>query len=318
MQESFETRPLLDRETLRTLQERKNLLSVVHLALQLSAFVAAIALVVYASPSFAIALPASILLGAIWTSLFAPFHECTHQTAFRSRRLNAIGAWLSGVPFGMVPAVYRDFHFEHHRHTHDPARDPEMVGAPSVAYWPTNPLGWLWSVGGLWLIWLKARLMFRMAVLPVERPGPMPQWVEPENIGAMIRGSRVVALTWSALVVLAAIGVRGAGWLLVALVICHTFQSVWLTSEHTGLQHDGTILSRTRTTLTSPFIAWWLWNMNYHAEHHAWPAIPWHALPAAHARVAKYVEHQSPGYWRLQIAVLRRENLPDGVSPRAA
>jgi fatty acid desaturase len=317
MQESFENRPLLDRETLRALQERKDLPSVIHLVLQLCAFAAAIALVVYAAPSFPIALPASILLGAIWTSLFAPFHECIHQTAFRSRRLNAIGGWLSGVPFGMAPAVYRDFHFEHHRHTHDPARDPEMVGAPSVAYWPTNPLGWLWSVGGLWLIWLKVGLMFRLAMRSVARPGPMPAWVEPENVAPMIQGSRIIALAWSALLVLALLGVRGAIWLLVALIACHVFQSVWLTSEHTGLQHDGTILARTRTTLTSPLIAWWLWNMNYHAEHHAWPAIPWHALPAAHRRVASHVEHQSPGYWRLQMAVLRRRNLPDGVAHAA-
>jgi len=62
----------------------------------------------------------------------------------------------------------------------------------------------------------------------------------------------------------------------------------------------------------SAFIRWWLWNMNYHAEHHAWPAVPWYALPAVHERITAHLDHQAQGYWRLQLDVLRRNNLPDG------
>src|SRR5450759_2664042 len=100
MEESFENRPLLDRDILRSLQKRQNLPSLIRLALQLGAFALCIALVVYTSAFPVVAFFAAILLGAVWTTLFAPFHECTHQTAFRSRRLDAIGAWLTGIPFG--------------------------------------------------------------------------------------------------------------------------------------------------------------------------------------------------------------------------
>ena len=91
-------------------------------------------------------------------------------------------------------------------------------------------------------------------------------------------------------------GTPGAGWLVFALILSHVFQAVWLTTEHTGLPYEGTILARTRTMLPSAFIRWWLWNMNYHAEHHAWTAVPWYHLPAVHQRVADHLESTAAGY----------------------
>ena len=75
MEQSFETRPLVDREILRALQRREDLPSLIRLGLQLGAFALAIVMVVYASSSPVTAIPATLLLGAIWTTLFAPFHE---------------------------------------------------------------------------------------------------------------------------------------------------------------------------------------------------------------------------------------------------
>ncbi len=315
MDESFESRPLLDREALRTLQRRQNLPSSIHLTLHLGAFALGIGLLVYVSPIPFAAFFAAILLGAVWATLFAPFHECTHLTAFRSRRLDAIGAWLTGIPFGMAPAVYREFHFAHHRFTHDPAKDPEIAGTPQLSNWPCTPRAWLYAVSGLWLLQQKFQLMFRLALSSTAQAKLPPPWDEPELRSRFIWESRVVALAWLTLALMALLGVRGAGWILFALIPCHAFQAIWLTTEHTGLPHEGTILIRTRTMQTAPFIRWWLWNMNYHAEHHAWPAVPWHALPGLHERVADYLEHESAGYWHLQFDVLRRNNLPDGVRP---
>lgn len=45
--------------------------------------------------------------------------------------------------------------------------------------------------------------------------------------------------------------------------------------------------------------------MNYHAEHHAWPAVPWdELLPVLHLHVGKHLAHEGPGYGRLQRDVL--------------
>jgi fatty acid desaturase len=65
-------------------------------------------------------------------------------------------------------------------------------------------------------------------------------------------------------------------------------------------------------------VQWWLWNMNYHTEHHAWPSIPWHALPAVHQRIAGNLEHEAWGYLRLQRDVLHQNQMPDGARPIAS
>lgn len=307
MDETFEHRPLLDRETLRTLQQRQDLPSLIRLTLQLGAFLLCAGLVVRVAAYPVVAVCCSVLLAAIWASLFAPFHECTHQTAFRWRGLNTLGAWLSGIPFGMAPAVYRAFHFAHHRYTHDPKRDPELGGIPDqLAFWPTTVGGWVFLMSGMWLLRLKATVLVKFSILPTAKWAQMAPWAAPEQRSRLAWETRVVALVWAVLVVTAFMGMSGAGWLLFALILSHMFQAIWLTTEHTGLPYEGTILARTRTMLPAACIRWWLWNMNYHAEHHAWPAVPWYQLPAVHQRVADHLESTAAGYWRLQFSMLRR------------
>jgi fatty acid desaturase len=38
------------------------------------------------------------------------------------------------------------------------------------------------------------------------------------------------------------------------------------------------------------------WNMPFHAEHHAWPSIPFHALPRTNALIRDKLRKTAPGY----------------------
>ena len=69
--------------------------------------------------------------------------------------------------------------------------------------------------------------------------------------------------------------------------------------EHRGLPESGTIFERTRSIKTNAALRWLLWNMTYHAEHHAWPAVPWHALPAVHQEVSDHLIHKNKGVFAL-------------------
>ncbi len=68
MNESFETRLLLERETLKSLQQRQNLSSVVRLTLQLGAFFLCVWLVILSAPFPVVAACLTVVLGAIWAS----------------------------------------------------------------------------------------------------------------------------------------------------------------------------------------------------------------------------------------------------------
>src|SRR3984957_6007324 len=75
-------------------------------------------------------LPAMFALGLVQVALFAPAHETMHQTAFASRRANAIVGWLTSCPSLLNWHFYTAFHLAHHRHTQVPGEDPELMTAP--------------------------------------------------------------------------------------------------------------------------------------------------------------------------------------------
>ena len=47
------------------------------------------------------------------------------------------------------------------------------------------------------------------------------------------------------------------------------------------------------------------WNMPYHAEHHAYPAVPFHALPRLHAGIRGKIANLEPGYVTASVKVAR-------------
>jgi fatty acid desaturase len=84
-------------------------------------------------------------------------------------------------------------------------------------------------------------------------------------------------------------------WFLPALLAQPLLRAL-LIAEHTGCSQDRNGLTNTRTTLASLPIRLLMWNMPYHAEHHLYPAIPFHFLPALHREVRAAVRHVAPGY----------------------
>jgi fatty acid desaturase len=88
-------------------------------------------------------LPLTVLLGYLVAFLFCAEHETAHQTAFGTRFLNDLVGNLSAFLVVLPFQWYRIFHWDHHRYTQDPLRDPELAMAP-----PTSALGvFLFSIG---------------------------------------------------------------------------------------------------------------------------------------------------------------------------
>ena len=78
-----------------------------------------------------------------------------------------------------------------------------------------------------------------------------------------------------------------------------------LIAEHTGCSQDADGLSNTRTTLTALPVRLLMWNMPFHAEHHLYPAIPFHQLPPAHRVIARAPGALAPGYPAVNREILR-------------
>jgi fatty acid desaturase len=259
-------------------------------------------------------LPAMVGHGILLVALFAPLHESIHWTAFRSRRLNDAVAWPCGALLLLPPGYFRAFHFAHHRHTQDPARDPELA-APK----PRTLREYLWHVCGLPYWRERVCTTLRHARGHVTEP-----FIAPRGRPAVVREARLLLGVYL-LAALAALASWSPAlldlWIGPAL-LGQPFLRAYLLAEHTGCPLVASMLENSRTTRTLAPLRRLAWNMPYHAEHHACPALPFHALPAAHRLLRARVAVQASGYVAVHREILAglapgRPGDPRTFSPRA-
>lgn len=240
-------------------------------------------------------LPAALLLqGLFVVSLFAVMHECVHDSAFRTRRLNAVVGWLAGLGILFDATYYRQFHFAHHRYAQDPTRDPELLTAPPprarVDYWWRASAIPYWKARAENLVRLsRGRFEGLDFVVPAVRP-------------AIVRSVRRMLMVLAALA-LASVALRTDAllwsWLL-PLALGLPFLRLYLLTEHTGCSEDDDGLTNTRTTLSVWPVRFLMWNLPYHAEHHLYPSIPFHRLPATHRWLRAHLRVVAGGYVAVQ------------------
>lgn len=241
--------------------------------------------------------PLMVAHGYVLAFLFCAFHETAHRTAFRSRGLNVGVGTVAGLLTFWPYRNYRVFHWEHHRYTQDVERDPELYFAK-----PASLGVYLFVLTGIPNLHRRVSDILRLASGAADRP-----WMAPPERRPLIVEARgylavyvAVALasvltgSWMALVV----------WIL-PLLVGQAFLRPYLLAEHTACAFTRDCLDNTRTTLTLPLVRLFAWNMPYHAEHHAYPAVPFHALPRLHERVQARIANLDPGYVAVTVKVNR-------------
>jgi fatty acid desaturase len=248
----------------------------------------------------------ALACGLVLPAFFAVMHEASHRTAFRSRGLNGIAIWIGSLLMLQVPSFFREFHFEHHRSTQDREKDPELAAAPSLMdAWPGNPAHYLLLATGQALMLGKIAMSLAPALLPVSRGWGRFPYVRPDRRRRVSWESRGFAVLFAAAAYGAAT-IPGALAVVVAWPIAHVLLGIFLMPEHTGLPHTGTQIERTRTIRCNALVRWWMWNMPYHAEHHAHPAVPFHALGRLHRRLSPKLVNVTPGYLAYHREALNR------------
>ena len=288
---------VLSNQELRALQGRSNLRGGVRLAIHVALLVAA-GWLVAAATGWAV-LPAVFVLGLVQVALFAPAHETMHQTAFASRRANAIVGWLTSCPSLLNWHFYTAYHLAHHRHTQIPGLDPELAMIP-----PASVRGYILRVLGVpfWTLRLKvAADCWRgdLSAYPYVSAAAAPTIIRSGRamIVLMVGGSLISMLL--------------CGWATPFLfwvgpqLLGQPPLRAYLLAEHTGCTEDRNGLTNTRTTLTSAPVRLLMWDMPYHAEHHMYPSIPFHRLPDAHGLIREKLGFLQDGYARWNTSFLK-------------
>ena len=226
--------------------------------------------------------------GIVIIFLFTLLHESSHDTAFASPWLNAAVRTACGFAV-FIPAIwFRYFHFAHHRHTHDPQNDPELASPKPETVWQ-----YVKYLSGVPL-WISMTGVLLRNASGRNRDDFVPQKAK----GRVAREAQLTIAAYAALVMLSAfLGSALLFWTwLVPALLGQPFLRAYLLAEHTLCPHVASMLENTRTTFTNKLVRFLAWNMPYHAEHHAFPAVPFHKLPDFHLRVREHLVVTENGY----------------------
>ena len=291
--------PDIDAGALRGLMRRTNVHALLTLGAWLGLCVVTGALVVLSRNSWLV-MPAMVVYGGILCFSYAASHECAHGTAFRTRWLNESVFWLTSLVFIEEPLYRRYSHAGHHTNTWFTALDPQKPYG--------NPLSL-----GRYLIVTLSPLLYVDAARQLARHSTgrftaqeLDFLPSPER-GKVKRNSRLMAAIYVALLaggftlqtpwpMLLYFGPRLlGGWIVV----------LYINTQHMCMAEN---LRDHRETTRSIGCNWLerllYWNMNHHIEHHLYPVVPFHALPALNACIRQQLPRPVPGVLTANAAIL--------------
>jgi len=236
-------------------------------------------------------------LGILHVFLFTAEHEATHRTAFVSKRANDLLAIVTGLIVFIGPLWYRYYHFAHHRYTQDPKLDPE-----NLIKKPQTLKDYLIHVSGI-PQWSGLFSQFYYCVTN----NCDYHWIPKKFRPRLVKEARLMLVFYlSLLLVSIALNTSVLLWVWIfPLILGQPFLRVYLLAEHGGCPEVENMLENTRTTITTEIIRKLAWNMPYHAEHHALPAVPFHRLPVLHEMIKQHIVNLSDGYVKYNVSTLR-------------
>lgn len=219
--------------------------------------------------------------------LFTLEHEATHKTPFRTPWLNEWVGRLAGLPICQPFEWFRYFHLAHHRFTNLPGKDPELIAGQKPETWPA----YVKHISGLpfWAAMIGQTLRNALG----RDPG---DYVPPRARPRVAAEARWMLAAYAlALASLAVTPLLFWVWLLPCL-LGQPFLRLYLLAEHGRCAFVADMFENTRTTFTNRIVRFLAWNMPYHVEHHTLPGVPFHKLPALHARLEGRHKVTADGY----------------------
>ncbi len=290
-------RDLIDSNRLLQLSSKSNIAGITRLAIHLALLTAG-GFWVWSTYGSWWVVPAWVVYGILMAFLFAPLHESIHRTAFRCRYMNAAVSSAAGFILLLPANYFRHFHFAHHRYTNDVENDPELQVSK-----PAGVPSYLWAMSGLGSYWWP-----QIRLIAKHCAGNVDSKFIPQSEHARIKLEariHVIGYVGIALVSIYFENTLALVCWVVPVLMGMVALRFFLLAEHAGCKISDNMLVNTRTTLTNPLIRLVAWNMSYHCEHHLFPSVPFHRLPALHSEVRDRLGVVSNGYSNFHSEYLR-------------
>lgn len=229
-----------------------------------------------------LAVPFFVVYGILYGSASdSRWHECGHGTAFKTQWMNRLIYEISSFMILRESTVWRWSHARHHTDTIIVGRDPEIAIKR-----PPDIMGIILNLFSI------KTAFFAMKKIILHSTGRLTE--DEENFIPASEQPRVFFIARIYLGILLAtflLCVAMRSWLPAMLVGLPTIYGGYLNliygvTQHAGLCDD--VLDHrqnSRTIYMNPISRFIYSNMNYHLEHHMFPMVPYHALPALHEAI---------------------------------
>ena len=246
--------------------------------------------------------PALLLYGAILVFGYAMSHETSHGTAFRSRWLNEGVYWFTSLIYGQEPVFRRYAHAAHHRHTQFRDLDAQMAWHHPLTLWR-----YVRKISGLdEVIGFPRVVRHALGQIPdsVRAFAPEKQWPR------LIWGARIFLGIHVAFI--AGFALAHAWW--VPFVFFYgprivggpLTNNVFDITQHGEMKEDVHDMRETTRSVRTTWLTNFIYsNMSYHLEHHMYPMVPFHALPALNRRICDELPTPATGFYRTNVQILR-------------
>jgi len=245
--------------------------------------------------------PSIFAYGVVLGFAYAPSHECAHGTAFRTRWLNEAVLWCSSFIWVESPTHRRFAHSHHHTHTWHWKVDAQMGYSN-----PVKLMTWFGDVIGLLEFWPRAKLTLRHAsgrILDHERV-----YLPDNQIPQVFREARILLAGY---LLLLAWAVIGQTWIPFLYFFIPRFTGgigvySFITTQHMAMAQDVYDHRLSTRSMRNSWLGRVLyWNMNYHIEHHLFPTVPFHALPALNAAIKDQLPAPSPSLLAAHVEIIQ-------------
>lgn len=299
--------PKLSRQEMKPFLERRNGPGLCRLVLLIAVISVTAAGITYAGDHPWLLLPALFMHGIVLAHLFSLQHESEHHTAFRSKWICDAVSFVCGFLILVPPRYFRHEHMAHHRYTNLPGKDPELIDVPR------SRAAYVLYISSIGYWYALANALFRNAF---GQFSDTESSFIPEGDKRRVQLEALVFLTGYATVAVVSVMASSSlvlwYWVLPLLLGQPVMRAIRMT-EHVGRPQTKDRGTNTRTTLVSAPWRFLCWNMNYHAEHHFAPAVPFHALPTLHKRMSGSLYVEPAGYLAAHKDILTKIARPSAV-----
>jgi len=211
-----------------------------------------------------------IVIGLCIHGMANLMHEGIHNNLFNNKTYNYLYGFVAGIPALFSITAYKVNHLIHHKYTGS-EKDPDELFNFSKNKILINILFYLFLIVGIFLYLIhvpvnalrhgstreRIKILLEYAIM-------IALYVTIITLSMQYNRFDIVLHCWLIPVLFAALFGNIRGW-----------------AEHmlTDKKH---ILLNTRTVTSNPVFSFLNINLNYHLEHHLFPAMPWYNLPKLH------------------------------------